>query len=63
MKKLGLVIAAIAALVLIAGPAMKVSAATPGKGDNLWDAWRADVKKLQDQLSGKGAEKKDAKKK
>jgi hypothetical protein len=60
VKKLGLVIAAIAALVLVAGPAMKVSAATPGKGDNLWDAWRADVQKL---LAGKDADKKDAKKK
>lgn len=62
MKKLVLVFAAAAALMIVAGPAMKVSAATPGKGDNLWDAWMADVKKLQADLSGKSMKKDDKKK-
>jgi hypothetical protein len=58
VKKLVFALAAVAALVFVAGPAMKATAAAPGKGDNLWDAWLADVKKLQADLAGKKDDKK-----
>jgi hypothetical protein len=51
MKKLVIVFAALAAISLTVAPA--TFAAEPAKAKTLWEGWRADVKKLSDDISAK----------